>query len=54
MEGMPYKDGMSNKFLKMGSSGNCPRSGEHREPPEWLRNSLNWTIKLVYWGRKET
>ena len=31
---MPYKDGMSNKFLKMGSSGNCPRSGEHREPPE--------------------
>lgn len=33
-EGMPYKDGVSNSFLKMGSSGNCPRGGEHRKPPE--------------------
>ena len=47
MEGMPYKDGMSNSFLKMGSHGNCPRGGKHREPPEWLGNWLNWTIKLV-------
>ena len=34
MEGVPYKDGVSNSFLKMGSSGNCPRGGEHRKPPE--------------------
>jgi len=34
MEGVPYKDGVSNSFLKMGSSGDCPRGGEHRKPPE--------------------